>query len=73
MFAWNTAWSGPISIPTSIVVVTVSRWPHDRWGCRLLHGGVLLGHFGRLVVWRFTKGTPPSSTRRPQLSDTARR
>ena len=28
---------------------------------------MLLGHFGRLVVLRFTKGTPPKSDRHPQL------
>jgi hypothetical protein len=27
--------------------------------CRLIHGGVLLGHFGRLVVWRFTRVRRP--------------
>jgi hypothetical protein len=37
-------------------------------GGRLIHGGVLLGHFGRSVVWRFTKGTPPSSSVHQRLS-----
>ena len=27
-----------------------------------MHGGVLLGHFDLLVVLRFTKGAPASST-----------
>jgi site-specific DNA recombinase len=48
-------------------VLAPGRWPGDREGCRLIHGGVLLGHFGRLVVSRFTKGTPPKSNLHPQL------
>ena len=45
----------------------IARWPADRQRSGLFHGGVLLGDFGRLVVLRSTKGTPPKSNRRPQL------
>src|SRR5207245_3433510 len=44
-------------------IIAWGRWPHDRLGCRLIHGGVLLGYIGRLVVLRYTKVRRP-----PQLS-----
>src|SRR5262249_27442794 len=65
--------AGPPAQDVGQGVVARGRWPGDGDGCRLIHGGVLLGHFGRLVVWRFTKGTPPSSTPHPQLPVIARR
>jgi hypothetical protein len=49
-------------------IVTRTRWTADRQGSRLIPGGVHLGHFGGLVVLRFTKGAPASSSPDPQLS-----
>ncbi len=59
---------GPVSEEVGQGVLGGGHWPGDRQGSRLFHGGVLLDHFGRLVVLRFTKGTPPKSNRHPQLS-----
>lgn len=59
---------GPVSQEVGQDVSATGHWPGDRQGCRLIHGGVLPDHFGRLVVLRFTKGTPPSSNRHPTLS-----
>ena len=63
---------GPVPEEVGQDVLGAGRWPGDRQGSRLIHGGVLLGHFGRLVVLRFTKGTPPKSNRHPQLPVIAR-
>jgi hypothetical protein len=48
-------------------VLGAGHWPGDRQGSRPFHGGVLLDDFGRLVVLRFTEGSPPKSNRHPQL------
>ncbi|WZP01040.1 caspase family protein [Isosphaeraceae bacterium EP7] len=64
--------SGAVPQEVGQDVLDAGHWPGDWEGCRLFHGGVLLGHFGRLVVLRFTKGTPPKSDRHPQLPVIAR-
>ena len=63
---------GPVPEEIGRGVLGAGRWPGDRQGGRLLHGGVLLDHFGRMVVLRFAKGTPPKSNRHPQLPVIAR-
>jgi hypothetical protein len=44
------------------VVQDAEGWAGDRQGSRPSHGGVFFGQFGRSVILRFTRDTPPSST-----------
>jgi hypothetical protein len=48
-------------------VTGAGRWLDDWHGSRRIHDSVLLGHFGRLVVLRFTNGMPPKSNRHPHF------